>query len=75
LANNCAEVTVADNGPGIDASIIDVIFYPFQTSKKAGMGLGLSLSRSIIEAHGGKLWMDKSYRSGALFAFQLPVGK
>jgi len=49
-----------------------VIFEPFETSKKAGMGLGLSLSRSIIEAHGGKLWVDKGFRSGALFGFQLP---
>lgn len=75
LPNNCVEVTVADNGSGIDAAIVDVIFDPFQTSKKTGMGLGLSLSRSIIEAHGGKLWVDKGYMSGALFGFQLPVGK
>jgi len=66
-------VTVADNGPGIDAAIVDVIFDPFQTSKKTGMGFGLSLSRSIIEVHGGKLWLDKSYRNGALFGFELPV--
>jgi two-component system cell cycle sensor histidine kinase/response regulator CckA len=73
LPNDSVEVTVADNGTGIDASIVDVIFDPFQTSKKTGMGVGLSLSRSIIEAHGGKLWLDKSYSSGALFGFVLPV--
>jgi len=75
LPNNSVEVTVADNGPGVDAEIVDVIFDPFQTSKETGMGFGLSLSRSIVEVHGGQLWMDKDYRSGALFGFELPVSK
>jgi PAS domain S-box-containing protein len=73
LPNKSVEVTVADNGPGIDAAIVDVIFDPLQPSKKTGMGFGLSLSRSIIEVHDGKLWLDKSYRNGALFGFELPV--
>jgi len=71
--NDTVEVTVADNGPGIDGEIIDMIFEPFQTNKETGMGIGLSLSRSIIEAHGGKLWLDKHYRNGALLGFALPV--
>jgi len=75
LPNNSVEVTVADNGPGVDAAIVDVIFDPFQTSKKTGMGFGLSLSRSMVEDHGGKLWLDNSYTNGALFGFELPVGK
>jgi two-component system sensor kinase FixL len=75
LPHDSVEVTVADNGTGIAASIVDVIFDPFQTSKKTGMGVGLSLSRSIIEAHGGKLWLDKSYSRGALFGFELPISK
>jgi signal transduction histidine kinase len=55
LTNDMIEVTVADNGPGIEPSIADCIFHQFRTSKKTGMGIGLSLSRTIIEAHGGKL--------------------
>ena len=72
-ANDMIEVTVADNGSGIETSIADRLFDQFQTSKKTGMGIGLSLSRTIIEAHGGKLWVDKSYRNGALFGFTLPA--
>jgi two-component system sensor kinase FixL len=69
--NDMIEVTVADNGPGIESSIANTIFHQFQTSKKSGMGIGLSLSRTIIEAHGGKLWVDKNYRDGTLFGFVL----
>ena len=75
LPNDLVEVTVVDNGPGIDAAIVDVIFDPFYTSKKTGVGLGLSVSHSIIEAHGGKLWIERGYRTGALFHFQLPVSQ
>jgi len=75
LANNMIEVSVSDNGPGIDAAMTDKIFNQFQTSKVKGMGIGLSLSRSIIEAHGGNLWVDKEQQNGALFAFKLPVGE
>ena len=74
-ANDMIKVSVADNGPGIDATLADKIFDQFQTSKETGMGIGLSLSRSIIEAHGGKLWVDTTHRNGALFVFELPVGE
>jgi len=73
LADNMAEVTIADNGPGIDVALADKLFEPFQSGKKTGMGIGLSLSRTIIENHGGRLWGDKNYRDGALFGFKLPV--
>ena len=73
LPNNSVEVTVTDNGPGVDAEILNKIFHPFQTSKESGMGIGLSLCRRIIEAHGGELWVDKDYLNGALFGFELPV--
>jgi len=73
LPNDLIEVTVADNGPGIDAEMANTIFEPFQTSKKTGMGFGLSLSHSIIEAHCGRLWVDKEYQNGALFGFEIPV--
>jgi len=75
LADNVAEVTIADNGPGIDAALADRVFEPFQSGKKTGMGIGLSLSRTIIENHGGKLWLDKNCRNGALFGFHLPVAE
>ena len=73
LPNDSIEVTVTDNGPGIDAEMVSTIFHPFQTSKETGMGIGLSLSRRIIETHDGILWMDKEYQNGALFGFELPV--
>jgi len=67
------EVTVSDNGPGIDAGMIGKLFNPFQTSKASGMGMGLSISRSIIEAHGGRIWADEQRHKGALFGFSLSV--
>jgi PAS domain S-box-containing protein len=70
-ANDMIEVTVADNGPGIEPSIASRIFHQFQSSKKSGMGIGLSISRTIIETHGGKLWVDKNYPGGTLFGFVL----
>jgi PAS domain S-box-containing protein len=73
LPSSSIEVTVTDNGPGIDAEIADKLFFPFQTSKHSGMGIGLSLSRRIIENHGGRLWVDRDYRNGALFGFELPT--
>ena len=72
-ADNAIELTVTDNGPGLESDIIKMAFDPFQTSKKSGMGLGLSISRSIIEAHGGRLWIDEQYQDGAKFGFELPI--
>jgi PAS domain S-box-containing protein len=73
LPNDTLETTVTDDGPGIDACMAARMFHPFQTSKSLGMGMGLSISRSIIEAHGGKLWADLEHENGALFGFNLPV--
>ena len=75
LPNEMIETTVADDGPGIDAGIADRMFDPFQTSKSSGMGMGLSISRSIIEEYEGKLWADVRRENGALFGFNLPVCK
>ena len=65
------EVSVADNGPGIDPAVADSLFEPYQTSKESGMGMGLSISRSIIEAHDGKLWAEQR-QQGAVFCMKLP---
>ena len=68
------EVTVTDNGPGIDPDMKGKMFNPFQTSKASGMGMGLSISRSIIEAHGGTIRAVEQHPDGASFVFTLPVG-
>jgi two-component system sensor kinase FixL len=67
------EVAVRDRGTGLTGDILDKIFQPFFTTKREGLGMGLSISRSIIEAHGGKLWADNNVGSGATFYFTLPV--
>jgi len=73
LPNESIETTVTDNGSGIAADMTDRMFDPFQTSKSSGMGMGLSISRSIIEEHGGKIWTDAQHHSGAIFGFNLPI--
>ena len=71
-ADGSIEVTVADNGPGIDPTVAGSLFEPYQTSKEEGMGMGLSISRSIIEAHDGRLWADEKRPQGALFTMSIP---
>ncbi|MGA8598814.1 MAG: PAS domain S-box protein [Bryobacteraceae bacterium] len=66
-------VSVADTGPGIDAQHAGRLFAPFFTTKKQGIGMGLPISRSIIEAHGGRLWVANNEPRGAVFHFILPV--
>jgi two-component system, LuxR family, sensor kinase FixL len=67
------EISVADSGPGIASEMTDTIFEPFITTKPFGMGMGLSISRAIIDSHGGKLRMAHGTRSGAVFIFTLPT--
>lgn len=66
-----AVVSVADTGPGISPEIAARLFQPFVTTKIEGMGVGLSISRTIIEAHGGRLWVDETPGGGATFRFTL----
>ena len=70
-----AQVTVKDTGPGLEISQIDNLFQPFYTTKSAGMGMGLSISRSIIDAHGGKLWLDSQKTKETQFHFSIPIDK
>lgn len=72
-ANDVVEVTVADTGAGLDEVAMSRLFDTFYTTKSQGLGLGLSLSRSIIEAHGGRLWAENLPEGGALFHFTLPL--
>jgi len=67
------EISVSDSGRGIDAGHVDRIFEPFFTTKAKGIGMGLSISRGIIEAHGGRLWAENNAVVGATFRFTLPV--
>ena len=66
-------VRVTDNGPGIDSQTSQHLFDAFSTTKPEGMGMGLAISRSIIEAHGGQLWTEANDESGATFRFTLPI--
>ncbi len=68
------EVNVADQGHGISEEALANVFKPFDTKKIHGMGVGLSISRTIIEAHGGKFWVENRFPSGACFKFTLPRG-
>jgi len=68
-------VGVQDNGPGIAANDLDHLFTAFFTTKGEGMGMGLSICRSIIDAHGGKIWVSSREGEGALFQFVLPALK
>jgi C4-dicarboxylate-specific signal transduction histidine kinase len=67
-------VVVRDSGAGLDPQDLDRIFDAFYTTKPKGMGMGLSISRSIIESHGGRLWAARNEEHGATFQFTLPVG-
>lgn len=66
-------ISVIDTGPGVSPEIIDRLFQPFVSTKKQGMGIGLSISRTIIEAHGGRLWVEPAGDGGCLFRLTLPV--
>ncbi len=71
LSPDLFEMRVEDNGDGVDASELDTIFRPLMTTKSAGMGLGLSVTRTIVESHGGTLNVDRSPMGGAAFSFCL----
>lgn len=71
--NGKVQIRVADNGPGVAPEIADLLFEPFATSKPDGLGLGLAITRSLIDAHGGKLWAEPAAGGGACFCFTLPA--
>jgi two-component system sensor kinase FixL len=67
------KITMRDRGTGLTVDKLDRIFQPFYTTKRDGLGMGLSISRSIIEAHGGRLWAENNLDRGATFYFTLPL--
>ena len=67
-------VNVSDSGSGVSAEIEAKLFQPFVTTKAEGMGIGLSVCRTIVEAHGGVLWMEQNSNGGSTFRFTLPMG-
>ena len=67
-------IAVRDTGPGLDAVQLERLFEAFHTTKPRGLGLGLSICRSIVEAHGGRLWATRCEPQGALFQFTVPAG-
>jgi len=74
-ADGMVEISVTDSGPGLPADVRAKLFQPFVTTKAAGMGVGLSICRSIVEAQGGRMWLADCPGGGAAFHFTLPVAE
>jgi signal transduction histidine kinase len=66
-------ISMQDSGPGMDPNTIEKLFDAFYTTKPQGLGMGLSISRSIVDAHGGRLWATANSPCGAVFQFTLPI--
>jgi signal transduction histidine kinase len=73
LENGHVSVIVTDSGVGVDPAVAEKVFDPFFTTKDGGMGIGLSISRSIVESYGGHLWTSANEGPGATFHVALPA--
>jgi two-component system sensor kinase FixL len=74
-SDDFVSVSVSDTGPGLASEVARRLFQPFVSTKAQGMGMGLNICRTIIEAHGGRLWADSNPGGGAIFRFRLPAGR
>ena len=72
-AGNLAEASVSDTGPGVSPDKLEEIFAPFFSTKPQGMGMGLSIARTIIDAHGGRIYAENVPSGGAVFHIRLPL--
>ena len=68
-------VAVSNSGPGLPQANPERVFEAFYTTKSSGLGMGLSICRSIVEAHGGRLWATPNQPHGAVFCMKLPIGE
>jgi len=75
LDGRFAKVGVADSGPGMPDDVAERLFQPFVTTKAQGLGMGLAICRTIVDAHGGRLWAEPNSGGGTVFAFVLPLGE
>jgi len=73
--DDMVQVSVADTGPGLAEEVARQLFQPFVTTKRHGMGVGLSISRTIIQSHGGEIWAEANPSGGTVFRFTLASGK
>jgi signal transduction histidine kinase len=75
VGNKEVEISVSDNGAGIPSDKLEDIFKPFFTTKQQGLGLGLSIVRTIVESYGGRIWAENRLGGGAVFRFTLPLAR
>ena len=75
LDDSWAEISITDFGPGIPSDKLKHVFEPFFTTKEDGMGMGLSIARTIIDVHGGRIWAENQSGGGAVFHVKLPLFK
>jgi signal transduction histidine kinase len=73
LQDGQLQFSVSDTGVGLPMEKMDLIFSAFYTTKPQGSGMGLAISRSIVESHGGRLWATSNGQQGAIFQFTLPI--
>jgi two-component system sensor kinase FixL len=73
--DDSVRVSVADTGPGLAPDVAASLFQPFVTTKASGLGIGLSICRTIVESHGGRLWMEPNAGGGTVFHFRLPAAQ
>jgi len=74
-SSNGVSIAMRDSGPGLSPAEVKRVFDPFYTTKENGLGMGLSICRSIVEAHGGRLWASANAPRGAVFQLVLPRGE